>query len=56
MNFCSKLECSVEYAGKLGRDKHSTLMQKFVNYGQKNFITLSPGVKVTKLFTDIIYE
>jgi hypothetical protein len=28
---------------KLARDKHSGLLQKFVNYGQKSFITLAPG-------------
>jgi hypothetical protein len=26
----------------LARDKHSSLLQKFVNYGQKGFITLGP--------------
>jgi len=25
-----------------GRDKHSSLLQKSVNYGQKSFITLAP--------------
>ncbi len=25
-------------------DKHSILFPKFVNYGQKSFITLAPGV------------
>jgi hypothetical protein len=27
----------------LARDKHSSLLWKFVNYGQKSFITLAPG-------------
>jgi hypothetical protein len=27
----------------LARDKHSRLLQKSVNYGQKSFITLAPG-------------
>jgi hypothetical protein len=27
----------------LARDKHSSLLQKFINYGQKSFITLAPG-------------
>ncbi len=31
-------------------DKHSSLLRKFVKYGQKSFITLGPGVKVIKLF------
>jgi hypothetical protein len=28
---------------KLVRNKHSSLLQKFVNYGQKSFITFGPG-------------
>jgi hypothetical protein len=28
---------------RLGRDKHYSLLQKSVNYGQKSFITLAPG-------------
>jgi hypothetical protein len=28
---------------KLARDNHSNLIQKFVNYGQKSFITLAPS-------------
>jgi hypothetical protein len=28
---------------KLARDKHSSLLQKSVHYGQKSFITLAPG-------------
>jgi len=28
------------------KDKHSSLLQKNVNYGRKSFITLSPGGKV----------
>jgi len=27
---------------KLARGKHSSLLQKFVKYGRKNFITLGP--------------
>jgi hypothetical protein len=27
---------------RLARDKHFSSLQKFVNYGQKSFITLSP--------------
>jgi hypothetical protein len=30
----------------LARDKHSNLLPKSVNYGQKSFITLAPGGKV----------
>jgi hypothetical protein len=28
---------------KLARDKHSSILQKSVHYGQKSFITLAPG-------------
>ena len=28
---------------RLARDKHSSLLQKSVNYGEKSFITLGPG-------------
>jgi hypothetical protein len=41
MNFQAKLEYLLE---KLAKDKHSSLLRKFVNYGQKGFITLGPGV------------
>ncbi len=35
---------------RLAKDKHSSLLQKSVNYGQKSIITLAPGPKVIKLF------
>jgi hypothetical protein len=28
---------------KFARDKHSSLLQKFINYGQKGFRTLAPA-------------
>ncbi len=28
---------------KLARDKYTTLLQTFINYGQKSFITFGPG-------------
>jgi hypothetical protein len=28
---------------RLARDKHPSLLQKFINYGQKSFMTFSPG-------------
>jgi hypothetical protein len=36
---------------KLARDKHSSLLQKLVNYDRKSFITLGPGciLKVTEI-------
>ncbi len=34
----------------LSGDDHSDVLRKFVNYGQKSFITLAPGVIVIKLF------
>ncbi len=30
--------------GRLARDKHSSLLRTFVNYGSKNFITLGRDV------------
>ncbi len=27
-------------------DKHSSLLQKFINYGQKSFITFGPGLSL----------
>ncbi len=38
---------------KLVRDKHSSLLRKFVNYGRKN-TTFGPGVSSIKLFTAVI--
>ena len=29
---------------------NTSLVLKFINYGQKSFITLAPGVNVVKLF------
>ncbi len=34
---------------KLSKDKHSSLLQKAVNYGQKSFIRLSPGWRRSSL-------
>jgi hypothetical protein len=39
MYFCTKLACFLD---KLAKDKHSSLLQKSVNYAQKSFITLIP--------------
>jgi hypothetical protein len=36
---------------KLAWDKHSSLQQKLVNYGQKSFVTLAPGSIVVKHLT-----
>jgi hypothetical protein len=33
---------------RLARDKHSSLLLKFVNHGQKSFIRLIPGVVAEK--------
>jgi hypothetical protein len=57
MNSGTELECLIEQAGKkLASDKHFNLLQKFVNYEQKGFITLSPGPNVIKEFLSVIYE
>jgi hypothetical protein len=36
---------------RLSRDKHSSLVQKFKNYGQKSFMIFAPGTNVKKLFS-----
>jgi len=33
---------------RLARDKHSNLLQKFVNYEQKSFITSPPGDRIAR--------
>ncbi len=35
---------------QLAKDKHSSVLQKSVMYGQKSFITLGPGVNVIEHF------
>jgi hypothetical protein len=35
---------------KLAGNKHSSLLQKFINYGQKSLITLGPRAYVIKRF------
>jgi hypothetical protein len=35
----------------LARDKHSSLLRKLVNSGQKSFIMLGPGLSFIKLFS-----
>ncbi len=41
---------------RLAMDKHSSLLRKSVNYGQKSFTTLGPGVDVIKLFSSVNKE
>ncbi len=41
-DFHTKLECLLDYAGKLTNGKHSSLLRKSVIYRQKSFITLAP--------------
>ncbi len=43
---------------RLVRDKHTSLLRTFVNYGRKFFITWTPGAGaiVIKLFADVSYE
>ncbi len=36
---------------KLTNDKHSSLLRKYVIYGQKSFITMGPGPSPTKSST-----
>jgi hypothetical protein len=40
----------------LGRDQHSSLLQKFVHYGQKSFYNIGPGACTIKLITAVIYR
>jgi hypothetical protein len=40
---------------KLAKEKHSNLLQKFVNYGQKVFITLGPGWKLMSVTNTLAY-
>ncbi len=35
---------------------NTNLLRKFVNYGQKSFVTLGPGPNVKRLFTSVIYK
>ncbi len=41
----------LDYPGMLARHKHSSLLQIFVNYSLKSFITLGPGVNAIKHFS-----
>ncbi len=42
---------------RLARDKHSSLLRTFVNYGRKKFYNVDPmGPNVIKLFTVVIYR
>jgi hypothetical protein len=36
--------------------KHSISLQKRINYGEKSFITLGPGLNVIKLFMSVISQ
>jgi hypothetical protein len=42
---CNKLKCLLDQLEKLAKDKCFSLLQKFVNYGQKSFISLGRGKK-----------
>ncbi len=48
---------ALEYNKRLGRDKHSSLLRKSVNYGVKKFYRIGPsGVNAFKPFTAVIYN
>ncbi len=55
-NFRNKLERFKNKLKKLVRDKHSSLLQTFVNYSHKSLITWTPGPKVKKLFMTVNCE
>jgi hypothetical protein len=38
------------------KDKHSSFLQKYVNYGCNKFIVQVPGFSTIKLFTMVIIE
>ncbi len=40
---------------RLARDEHSSLLQTFLNYARKSFLTLGPGTCTVKLITAVIY-
>jgi hypothetical protein len=40
------IECLIDYARKLARNKHSSLLLKCVNYGQKKFYNIGPWSNV----------
>ncbi len=46
---------TLDLAGEACQEKHASLLQTFVNYGHKSFITLTPGANVLKLFLSVIY-
>ncbi len=52
----SKSVCQNRLEKLVARDKHSSLVRKYVNYRQKSFITLAPGPNVTKNLTSVIYK
>jgi hypothetical protein len=43
-------------SSRLAMDKHFRLLQSFVNYALKGFITVSPEGNSIKLFTSVIYK
>jgi hypothetical protein len=55
-SFRNKLEFCPRKASPAYSNKHSTLVRKFVNYGQKSFITLFPGGKTSRAakFFDVV--
>jgi hypothetical protein len=46
----------LDKAERLVRDKHYSLLQTFVYYGQKRLITFVSGVNIIQLFTAVTYE
>jgi hypothetical protein len=52
---------SYKHWTRLGRDKHSSLLRKFINYGRKMFYKIGPWYNITsaqcyKTFLSVIYE
>jgi hypothetical protein len=51
MSFRTKLDCLSLASFPAYSNKHSSLVRKLINYVQKSFITLTPRLRVIKLFT-----
>ncbi len=55
--FVGKIEdFPIEELERLARGKHSNLLRKFVNYGQKKFYNIGPSAQFLKTFLSVINE
>ncbi len=49
---CAQPGCGLAWPERIAWDKHSSLLQTFVNYGHKSFITLGSAINITNIFMD----